>query len=127
MSFNINELFDGFLWGVPTNRRSAEKRMIRKYGVANWHNKLLLPRKDIFTCDLSNQYYEKGRLCHYWYSKIKAETSMIQEEMIKEQGLHPIVKEVAVAYEAEAKHKQEAFKGISASFYCSSFIKPFPF
>ena len=62
-SFDINEIFDGFLWGVPTNRRSVERRMMRKYGAPDWHNKLILPRKDLLTCDSCGHYHEKGRLC----------------------------------------------------------------
>lgn len=110
--FDINEIFDGFLWGVPTNRRSVEKRMMRKYGVANWHNKLLLPRKDLLTCNSCGDHHEKGRLCPNCYAKIKAETLTIQEEMIKEQGLKPVDKEVVILYEGEAEtNKQEFLKG----------------
>lgn len=61
--FNINEIFDGYLWGVPTCRRSAEKRMMRKYGAANWHNKLILPRKDLKVCGSCGHYHEENRLC----------------------------------------------------------------
>ena len=61
--FDINSIFDGFLWGVPTCRRSAEKRMMRKYGAANWHNKLILPRKDLLACGTCGHYHEQHRLC----------------------------------------------------------------
>ena len=62
-SFDIKEIFDGFLWGVPTCRRSAEKRMMRKYGAPNWHNKLILPKRDLKVCFSCGQYHENNRLC----------------------------------------------------------------
>lgn len=62
-SFDINETFDGFLWGVPTNRRSIEKRMMRKYGAADWHNKLILPKKNLLSCNSCGHHHEEGRLC----------------------------------------------------------------
>ena len=61
--FDINSIFDGFLWGVPTCRRSAEKRMMRKYGAPKWHNKLILPRKDIKVCGTCGHYHEDKCLC----------------------------------------------------------------
>ena len=62
-SFDINNIFDGFLWGVPTCRRSVEKRMMRKYGSPQWHNKLILPRKDIKVCGTCGHYHEEKCLC----------------------------------------------------------------
>lgn len=61
--FNINEIFDGFLWGVPTCRRSVEKRMMRKFGAPNWHNKLILPKKNLKVCGSCGHYHEEKRLC----------------------------------------------------------------
>lgn len=61
--FDIRSIFDGFLWGVPTCRRTAEKRMMRKYGAPNWHNKLILPRKDLKVCGSCGHYHEENRLC----------------------------------------------------------------
>lgn len=62
-SFDINSIFDGFLWGVPTCRRTTEKRMMRKYGAPNWHNKLILPKKDIKSCGTCGHNHEAGHLC----------------------------------------------------------------
>merc|ERR1712136_475271 len=59
-SFDINETFDGFLWGVPTNRRSIEKRMMRKYGAADWHNKLILPKKNLLSCNSCGHHMRKA-------------------------------------------------------------------
>ncbi len=75
--FDINSIFDGFLWGVPTCRRSAEKRMMRKYGAANWHNKLILPRKDLKSCGSCGHYHEEHRLC-------RKENSLIQMYSLQE-------------------------------------------
>ena len=62
-SFDIREIFDGFMWGVPTGRRSVEKRMMRKYGAPNWHNKLILPKTNIKVCLSCGDYHEEKRLC----------------------------------------------------------------
>ncbi|XP_032776764.1 39S ribosomal protein L32, mitochondrial [Daphnia magna] len=111
-SFDIKSIFDGFLWGVPTCRRSAEKRMMRKYGAPNWHNKLILPRKDIKTCGTCGHNHEAGRLCPNCYSKVKAETSVLQEKMVQELGLDPIDKEIAIVYQGEkTQFDDEFFKG----------------
>nr|CAG4637491.1 EOG090X0IGM [Ceriodaphnia reticulata]SVE73301.1 EOG090X0IGM [Ceriodaphnia reticulata] len=111
-SFDINSIFDGFLWGVPTCRRSAEKRMMRKYGAANWHNKLILPRKDLKACGSCGHYHEEHRLCPNCYSKVKEETTVLQEKMIQELGLDPDDKEVAIVYQGEKQHyDDEFFKG----------------
>lgn len=53
---------DGFLWGVPKNRRSRERRLIRKFGLENWHKKML-PIRKLLTCDECGHVYEPGRLC----------------------------------------------------------------
>lgn len=62
-TFDLRSIFDGFLWGVPTCRRTAEKRLMRKYGAPNWHNKLILPRKDLKVCGSCGHYHEENRLC----------------------------------------------------------------
>ncbi|XP_046635367.1 39S ribosomal protein L32, mitochondrial-like [Daphnia pulicaria] len=108
-SFNINSIFDGFLWGVPTCRRSAEKRMMRKYGSPQWHNKLILPRKDIKVCGTCGHYHEEKCLCPNCYSKVKAETTILQEQMIKELGINPVEKEVAIVYQGEKNQFNDEF------------------
>ena len=50
------------LRGVPTGRRSYEKRLMRKFGAPMWHNKLILP-KDLQVCVSCGHYHEKNRLC----------------------------------------------------------------
>nr|CAG4635186.1 EOG090X0IGM [Alona affinis] len=112
--FDINSIFDGFLWGAPTFRRSVERRMMRKYGAENWETgKKLIPiRKDLKPCVSCGHYHEAGRLCPNCYAKIKAETTAIQEEMVKELGLNPVDKEVVIMYEGEKQeHDDEFFQG----------------
>nr|CAG4643619.1 EOG090X0IGM [Ilyocryptus agilis] len=110
--FDIKSIFDGFLWGVPTCRKSVEKRMMKKYGASNWVNKLILPRKDLLPCGSCGHYHERGRLCPNCYEKVKTETSTMQEQMIKELGLNPIDKEVVILYDGEKQqHNDEFFQG----------------
>lgn len=72
-TFDLRSIFDGFLWGVPTCRRTAEKRMMRKYGAANWHNKLILPRKDLKPCGSCGHYHEENRLCRKYKRKVRTQ------------------------------------------------------
>jgi ribosomal protein L32 len=68
--FDLNEIFDGFLWGVPTCRRSVEKRWARKYGLPNWHNKLILPIKNLKVCLTCGHHHEHNRLCCKYLSSV---------------------------------------------------------
>lgn len=43
------------------------------------------------------------------YSKVKEETSALQEQMIKEQGLNPIDKEIAILYKGEKQQYSDDF------------------
>ena len=72
-SFSISSLvqirqisLNSVLRGVPTGRRSAEKRSMRKFGAANWHNKLILP-KQLQVCVSCGHHHEKHRLCRMLY------------------------------------------------------------
>nr|CAG4648996.1 EOG090X0IGM [Polyphemus pediculus] len=110
--FDIKNIFDGYLLAVPTNRRSAEKRMMRKFGSEKWNNKLILPRTDLLPCNTCGHYHEKGRLCSNCYERIKTETAAMQAEMIKELGLKPVEKEVVIVYKGEKQqHTDEFFEG----------------
>ena len=64
-SFDLGSIFDGFLWGVPTCRRSVEKRSMRRFGAENWTTgKKLIPiRKDLKACHTCGHTHEAGRLC----------------------------------------------------------------
>lgn len=56
-------LGDGFLFAVPKHRRSIEKRLKRKYGDPEHHMKILIPRKNLRTCNVCGDDYEIGVLC----------------------------------------------------------------
>nr|CAG4646703.1 EOG090X0IGM [Macrothrix elegans] len=107
--FDINSIFDGFLWGVPTCRRSAEKRMMRKFGAPNWHNKLILPKKNLKECNACGHYHEERRLCPNCYAKVMEETKAMQEKIIAQLGINPIEKDVAVVYEGEKRQFDDEF------------------
>ena len=131
--FDIDSIFDGFLWGGgPTFRRSVKVREMRKFGSENWDTgKKLFPiRKDLKSCISCGHYHEAGRLCRKsnienvvdlitppfllfisanCYAKIKAETTVIQEQMVKEQGLSPIDKEVVIMYDGEKQQHDDEF------------------
>ena len=57
-----NALEEGILWGVPKNRRSRERRLIRKFGSKTGHHKML-PVLKLLTCDSCGHPHEPGRLC----------------------------------------------------------------
>jgi hypothetical protein len=43
------------------------------------------------------------------YSKVKAETTILQEQMIKELGINPVEKEVAIVYQGEKNQFNDEF------------------
>jgi hypothetical protein len=43
------------------------------------------------------------------YSKVKAETTILQEQMIKELGIKPVEKEVAILYQGEKNQFNDEF------------------
>lgn len=71
--FDLKEIFDGFLWGAPTFRRSVERRMMRKYGAENWETgKKLIPiRKDLKPCVSCGHFHEDGRLCRKYLRRCR--------------------------------------------------------
>lgn len=63
-NFSIKDLIgDGFLWAVPRNRRTIEKRWKRKFGSPEYVNKLLLPKTNLRVCNTCGHDYEVGILC----------------------------------------------------------------
>lgn len=54
---------DGFLWGVPRNRRTIEKRWKRRFGHPEYSNKLLLPKSTLRVCNVCGDDHEVGVLC----------------------------------------------------------------
>jgi hypothetical protein len=59
---------DGFLYAVPTHRRTIEKRWMRRHGAENWPTgrKLIRPKTNILTCKDCGHSYEAGHLCGEW-------------------------------------------------------------
>jgi ribosomal protein L32 len=61
-NFDPFGLGDGFLWAVPKHRRTAERRLKRKFGSpGNW--KIILPRNDLTVCKTCGDNHEIGVLC----------------------------------------------------------------
>lgn len=63
-SYSLKDLIgDGFLWAVPRNRRTIEKRWKRKFGSPEYVNKLMLPKTNLRVCNSCGHDYEVGILC----------------------------------------------------------------
>merc|ERR1739838_776178 len=87
---SLNDLLeDSILWGVPKNRRSREKRMIRKFGSENAH--------------------EHGRLCPHCYGESKKVTEAMQEAMRDSYGLKPVEHEVLPVFQGEKVDSNNGF------------------
>jgi len=70
-SFSLEKLFrDGFLWAVPTKRRSVEKRLNRKFGYPEYVYKLLLPKRNLLVCNTCGHHYEANHLCRKYSSDV---------------------------------------------------------
>lgn len=54
---------DGFLWAVPRNRRTIEKRLKRKFGTPEYVWKMLVPKTTLRICYVCGDDHEVGRLC----------------------------------------------------------------
>ncbi|XP_054725021.1 39S ribosomal protein L32, mitochondrial-like [Uloborus diversus] len=96
-----NIIDEGFLWAVPKARRSLERRMTRRMGFG----KMLLPQKNLVVCDACGHFHPVHTLCGNCYEKVKKETEIMQDAIMKELKLEPIDKEVVVLYENDAKEK----------------------
>ncbi|XP_076346481.1 mitochondrial ribosomal protein L32 [Tachypleus tridentatus] len=90
---------NGFLWAVPRNRRSIERRLTRKMG----RNKMLFPKKNILICNECGHFHEAHTICGNCYEKVKQETRLLQEEIQKDLSLEPVEKEVVIVYQKEPK------------------------
>lgn len=54
---------DGFLWAVPRNRRTVEKRLKRKFGHPDYIWKLYKPKTNLQVCSTCGHDHEIGILC----------------------------------------------------------------
>jgi large subunit ribosomal protein L32 len=83
-SLSLEKLFrDGFLWGVPTKRRSVEKRLNRKFGYPEYVYKLLLPKRNLLVCNTCGHHYEANHLCRKYsvMCLISSENPIMHEGM----------------------------------------------
>uniref|UniRef100_T1J0N9 Large ribosomal subunit protein bL32m n=1 Tax=Strigamia maritima TaxID=126957 RepID=T1J0N9_STRMM len=96
-------LGNGFVWGVPTSRRSLEKRMMRRLAPG----KVYKLKGNIIVCPVCYSYHEAHTICGNCYAKVKAETTAMQEAIQKELKYDPIDKEVAVVYKGGRKPDNE--------------------
>ncbi|EEZ98625.1 large ribosomal subunit protein bL32m [Tribolium castaneum] len=109
-AFSLKDIIgDGFLWGVPTARRTIEKRMKRKYGHPDYVMKILQPKKNIKTCSECGDDHLIGVLCPTCYKKVIDETKEMQDAIQKELQLSPVENEVVVLYEGEKAGKPDEF------------------
>merc|ERR1739838_415883 len=106
---SLNDLLeDSILWGVPKNRRSREKRMIRKFGSENGHKKML-PFLNLATCNSCGNAHEHGRLCPHCYGESKKVTEAMQEAMRDSYGLKPVEHEVLPVFQGEKVDSNNGF------------------
>ena len=104
-STSINELMqDGLLWGVPKKRRTAEKRLHRRFGVENYPDsaKILRTRNDLVVCERCGDHHEYYAICPTCYSKVKEETKRMQDQLRQQTNpLQPKEKDILFRYENE--------------------------
>ncbi|RZC33319.1 39S ribosomal protein L32, mitochondrial, partial [Asbolus verrucosus] len=109
-AFSLKDLLgDGFLWGVPTARRTIERRLKRKFGDPYYIEKILKPKTNIRTCNTCGDDHLAGVLCPTCYKKVIDETKEMQEAIQNELQLTPVEQEVAVLYEGEKDEKPDDF------------------
>ncbi|KAF5280120.1 hypothetical protein FQR65_LT15069 [Abscondita terminalis] len=105
-------LGDGFLWAVPRNRRTVEKRWKRKFGHPFYVYKIMLPKTTLRVCNVCGDDHEVGVLCPTCYKKVISETTQMQDAIQNELGLEPVENEVTVLYAGEKdQHPSEYWEG----------------
>jgi large subunit ribosomal protein L32 len=109
-AFSLKDIVgDGFLWGVPTARRTIERRLKRKFGDPKYVLKILKPASNIRTCNVCGDDHLAGVLCPTCYKKVIDETKEMQETIQNELQLSPVEKEVVVLYQGEKDGKPDEF------------------
>lgn len=51
------------MWGVPKRRRSVERRLTRRFGLKEWHWKMLIPKYNLLICDNCGHHYQAKHMC----------------------------------------------------------------
>ncbi|KYM97780.1 PREDICTED: 39S ribosomal protein L32, mitochondrial [Cyphomyrmex costatus] len=109
-SSSLKEIFDnGFLWAVPTKRRSIAERLKRRFGIMKYVWKPPIAKTNLLSCVNCGYHYEAGRLCGHCYEKVKLETKEMQDAIQKELGLNPVEQNVIVLYDGEKDSKTDKF------------------
>lgn len=113
--FSLKDLIgDGFLFAVPTFRRTLEVRKTRKIGIPYKNDareglKILLKKTFLRTCNSCGNYHERDCLCPHCYAKVRDETNEIKEKIIKELKLDPVDKEIVVVYDEDKKPEMSEY------------------
>lgn len=118
------------MWGVPKRRRSVERRLTRRFGLKEWHWKMLIPKYNLLICDNCGHHYQAKHMCskskfftfsshintsynikspylfnHLFsgncYEKNLEETKVIRESIEAKLGHSPIDKDVIVLYQSD--------------------------
>jgi large subunit ribosomal protein L32 len=106
--FSISDLIgDGILWAVPKHRRTIERRMKRKLGHPDYHQKMLSPKRHLVVCEVCGNHKEVGIICVHCYDKVRIETESIKDKIMKKLHLKPDDKEVVVLYDGEKVEQGE--------------------
>lgn len=104
---------DGFLYAVPTFRRTLEVRKLRKIGIPYRGGpeglKTIQKKPYIKVCDTCGHYHERDCLCPHCYAKIRDETTAIKDKIIAELKLDAIEKDVVVLYDGERAQQPAEF------------------
>ncbi|XP_043669988.1 39S ribosomal protein L32, mitochondrial [Vespula pensylvanica] len=109
--FSLKDIIgDGFLWGVPTVRRTIEKRMSRRFGIPKYNWKPPVPKTNLLMCPNCGSHHEAGLLCGYCYEKVKIETKEMQDVIQQKLGLSAVEEDVIVIYEGENNKTEEFWK-----------------
>lgn len=125
---------EAFLWAAPKSRRSLEKRMSRKFGFKEhgyvW--KLHVPKTNLMMCSTCGHDHEAGKLCREYlyiftmfkitfglkcfgfisdhcYTRVKTETTEMQEAIVNTLQLDPVEQDVVVLYEGEKQNKPQEY------------------
>ncbi|KAF4522186.1 hypothetical protein B566_EDAN007334 [Ephemera danica] len=104
----LPELDQGFLWAVPRNRRTIERRWKRKYGSPEYSMKIYLPKTNLIVCNTCGHNHEIGYFCGHCYAKIAEETKAAQDAVQEKLGLSAVDKEVVLLYDGEQASPEQA-------------------
>lgn len=108
--FSLKDIIgNGILWGVPTCRRTIEKRLSRKFGYPEYNWKPPVPKTNLLMCPNCGNYHEAKILCAHCYEKVKIETKEMQDAIKEKLGLDPVEENVIVIYEGEKEGKTDEF------------------